>query len=68
MALCVWTGPPADPTEAVADQARKAHVSLPTRGRGPRGRGPRPSSRTGATAMKLGASKLGKTGDEFFQF
>ncbi len=67
-ALCVRTAAATDSASAVADQARKAHVGLPTRGRGPRGRGPRPSSRVGASSMKLGASKLGKTGDEFFEF
>ncbi len=61
-------GPAADSADGGAEQARKAHVSLPTRGRGLRGRGPRAATRVGTSSMKLGASKLGKTGDEFFEF
>ncbi|CAL8461727.1 g1258 [Coccomyxa elongata] len=61
-------GPAADSGDGGAEQARKAHVSLPTRGRGSRGRGPRAATRVGTSSMKLRASKLGKTGDEFFEF
>jgi len=66
--LCL-TGSATNLTAGVAEKARKAHVSLPSRGRGSRGRGTRATPRTGTgSAMKLGASKLGKTGDEFFDF
>ena len=57
-----------------AEQARKAHVGLPTSrgGRGPRGRASKGLGATSAgggmkLASKLGASKLGKP-EEFFDF
>jgi len=63
-------GSAAEPAGA-ADQARRSHVGLPSRGRGMRARGGSAASKT-AGGMKLGASKLGasKLGnpEEFFDF
>lgn len=64
-------GSAAEPAAGAADQARRSHVGLPSRGRGMRARGGSAASKT-AGGMKLGASKLGasKLGnpEEFFDF